>query len=56
MELLSRLPHHRVLVSIQCVDGVVVTNGRGRDLERAPVEALQVLAPIALVFVHVFKL
>ena len=55
MELLSRLPHHRVLVSIQCVDGVVVTNGRGRDLARAPVEALQVLAPYCSGFLCTFS-
>lgn len=44
-DFLSRLPRYRVLVALDAIDGMVVTDGRTRTTSRTPVEAMQVLAP-----------
>lgn len=53
-DFLSRLPRYRILVSLDTIDGVVVTDGRTRQTSRTPVETMQILAPYCSGFLCAF--
>ncbi len=44
-DFLSRMPRYRILVSLDTVDGAVITDGRARPTNRTTAETMQILAP-----------